>query len=160
MSNSIVLNEELLIEFNAHVGRSGAAAASEALAARLVADSASVEVWQQLAVDMVKSGAASAAADFLNFAINRFPDIPDLRYWRGNALRLSARHAEAESDFRHVLGNVPRHRDAALSLAYMLREHGRLSAATDVIVAAWYARNGTSEEAIGDLIFLRECGAH
>src|SRR6185437_8804922 len=151
MSNRAASSEKLLAKFIAHAEREGIVLATESLVARLVANRESADSWQQLAVGMIKSGLASAAAEFLSLAIKRFPHHPDLRYWRGNALRLSSRHADAERDFRHVLSNTPRHRGAALSLAFLLREKGRLSAATDIIIAAWHARDPDLAETIEDL---------
>lgn len=96
----------------------------------------------------------------LNSAMERFPAEHELRYWRGNALRIDGDHANAESDFRAVLLEAPDHRNAAFSLAHMLREDGRLLAAAEVVMASLRARTNDQAHAVAALAFLRECGAH
>jgi tetratricopeptide (TPR) repeat protein len=154
------LDETLFGEFMARAAQAGSTVAIQTLAAKLSTDQSRPEVWQRLAARMMQSGYFSIAVNFLDIAIRRFSSVDELRYLRGNALRLSARSAEAEQDFRHILSTVPNHRNAALSLAAMLREDGRLSAATLVIVNAWNVDRGDSSEAIEELVFLRECGAY
>lgn len=118
------------------------------------------EVWKGVAESLLRAGYAHAAAEVLNVAITRFGDTPALRYWRGNALRMDGRHDEAERDFRAVLAAVPGHREAAFSLAHMLRESGRFSAATAVICASLRACAGDRQHVLAGLVFLRECDAH
>lgn len=81
------------------------------------------------------------------------------RYRRGNALRMSGEFAQAEAVLRDVLQRAPSHRDAAYSLAHMLREEGRLNAAAKVVQASWESRPGNVDEALAALTFLGECGA-
>jgi len=80
------------------------------------------------------------------------------QYRRGNALRMDGDVAAAEAVLRAVLRNAPRHRDAAYSLAHMLREYGRLRAAGDVIVLSLDHRRADSDEVVVALAFLCECG--
>jgi hypothetical protein len=147
-------------EFAIRATESGVASALEALVTRLSWEHAGSDVRQQVGIGILQSGFTPAAVDFLDIATSRFPCALELRYWRGNALRLLARHVDAERDFRQVLARMPTHRGAAHSLAFMLRENGRLSAATDVIVNAWNSGNNSPADTIEDLVFLRECGAH
>ena len=84
----------------------------------------------------------------------------DLHYRHGNALRLRGAFVEAETVLREVLQRAPDHRDAAYSMAHMLREDGRLNAAADVIATLWKNRPGSAEEALAALTFLVECGAY
>jgi tetratricopeptide (TPR) repeat protein len=151
---------ESVDEFAIRATESGVASALEALVTRLSREHADSDVWQQVGIGILKSGFTPAAVDFLDIATDRFPRALELRYWRGNALRLLARYVDAERDFRRVLATMPTHRGAAHSLAFMLRENGRLSAATDAIVDAWNSGNNSPVDNIEDLVFLRECGAH
>jgi tetratricopeptide (TPR) repeat protein len=86
-------------------------------------------------------------------------DSIELDYRRGNALRMSGAFAQAETALREVLRRAPGHRDAAYSLAHMLREDGRLNAAANVIAALWKNASHSAEEALAALAFLSECGA-
>lgn len=151
--------DPLLEEFVANANRLGGVAAQTILMAKLCASPrASAEKWQRVASGMIRAGFAVFAIELLNAAIARFTHDHELRYWRGNARRLSAQPADAESDFREVLLNVPQHHDAALSLAYMLREQGRTQAASEVMIASLNARKENVDETVSALIFLRECG--
>ena len=161
MTNPANISDALLSEFTASAALSGSAAALNGLLTTLRSSPhANAGVWQQVANGVIRSGFPEPAAQLLDAAIGRFPQAHDLRYWRGNALRLSARSELAECDFRNVLLSEPVHRDAALSLAFMLREQGRLAAATEVIIASWHARGGDPAEVLAMLAFLRECNAY
>lgn len=118
------------------------------------------EVWRRVAEGLLRMGCTRTAAEVLDVAVPRFTDSTALRYWRGNALRMEGRHVEAERDLRAVLATSPDHREAAFSLAYMLREGGRFSAATDVICASLRACANDRLHVIAGLVFLRECDAH
>jgi tetratricopeptide (TPR) repeat protein len=118
------------------------------------------EVWRRAAEGLLRAGYAHAAAEVLNVAIARFAGTPALRYWRGNALRVDGLHDEAERDFRAVLAVVAEHREAAFSLAHMLRESGRFSAAIEVVCASLRACADDRQHIVVGLVFLRECDAH
>ena len=129
----------------------------EALISRFVdAD----ETWRRVAEGLLRAGYVHTAVKLLGVAVSRFTDVPVLRYWRGNALRIEGNHAAAERDFLAVLAAVPDHREAAFSLVHMLREAGRFSAAIEVICASLRACAGDRQHVIAGLVFLRECGAH
>lgn len=81
----------------------------------------------------------------------------DLHYRRGNELRMAGRVVEAEVALRAALALAPEHGEAALSLAFLLREQGRLHAASEVILARWQALPRTREGDLRALAFLREC---
>lgn len=85
--------------------------------------------------------------------------VAESHYQRGNALRNAGQFAQAEAALRDALRLAPDHRDAAYSLAFMLREHGRVQAATDAI-AAWavHARPAL-DDVMAALGFLLECDA-
>lgn len=75
-------------------------------------------------------------------------------------MRVDGRHADAEHDFRAALITAPGHQDAALSLAHMLREDGRLKAAIEVIEASLRTCTDDQAHLLVGLTFMRECGAH
>lgn len=136
------------------------AARAELMGALLSRFADACEIWQRIAEGLLRAGHVRTAVDVLDVAVRRFADVQTLRYWRGNALRMDGHHADAERDFRTVLAAAPDHREAALSLAYMLRERGRFSAATEVVCASLQACAGDRAHVVAGLVFLRECGAH
>lgn len=81
----------------------------------------------------------------------------DQHYRRGNELRAAGRAAEAEAALREALALAPGHADAALSLAFLLREQGRLRAASETILARWHAQPRVRDDDLRSLAFLREC---
>lgn len=81
----------------------------------------------------------------------------DLHYRRGNELRLAGRAVEAEAALCEALVLVPGHADASLSLAFLLREQGRLRAASAAILVRWQAQPRTRDDDLRALTFLREC---
>ncbi|MGH8040883.1 MAG: sulfotransferase [Rudaea sp.] len=159
MSDPTLPVDTLLDSFIAQAAGDGVAIAIRALNLRLVAaNTDTVELSQQVIGGLLRRGQAVAAVAVADAAIARSPQALDLRYWRGNALRLSAQPVAAESALRVVLEQAPEHRDAALSLAHLLREQGRMLAAGEVLVASLHARNSDVEEIRSALVFLRECG--
>lgn len=65
-----------------------------------------------------------------------------------------------ERDLRGALTRDPADRDAALALAQLLREQGRMVAASAVVMESQHARNPDADETRAALIFLRECGSN
>lgn len=118
------------------------------------------EMWRRVAEGLLRAGYGRTAVKILDAAVPRFVDALALRYWRGNALRIEGDHAAAERDFRALLAIAPEHREAAFSLAHMLREDGRFTAATEVIYASLRACADDQPHVVAGLVFLRECGAH
>ncbi len=86
-------------------------------------------------------------------------DSIELHYQRGNALRMRGEFVQAEAVLRDVLRSAPSHRDAAYSLAHLLREDGRLNAAANVVAALWENMPHSADEALAALAFLTECSA-
>lgn len=78
---------------------------------------------------------------------------------RGHTLRLAGAIGEAEGVYHDVLARCPGHIDAAASLAFMLREVGRLKGASAVILASWRERLKDPVESEKAAHFLRECEA-
>ena len=158
--HSALPGDTLFSQFSAAVMRSGVDPATVALLDRLQSPLLAADTWTDVVVAMLRSGFGPVAIVVADTAMRHFPQATELRYWRANALRVCARHDEAEQGFRALLGDRPDHRDAALSLAFMLREHGRIDAATHVVVALANAPTGDAGQTLALLAFLRECGAH
>lgn len=84
-------------------------------------------------------------------------DAVDSRYSNGNALRVAGDFAAAEAEFRAVLERDPAHRDAAYSLAFMLREQGRTGAAAATVALWWSHAAASADDALAAIGFLIEC---
>jgi len=121
---------------------------------------APVDALCELAPALLGDGYSATALALLQEGIARAPDALALRYWHGNALRMHGLHDRAESVLRDVLAQQPEHRDAAWSLAYMLREQGRFEAVGDVVVELARRHERERELILSALQFLVECGAH
>jgi tetratricopeptide (TPR) repeat protein len=160
VAQSALSGDTLLAEFAAAVAHSGGVPATAALLDRLQSPLLAAGIWTDVVVGLARTGFAPIAVDVADAAMLHFPQVVELLYWRANALRLSARHAEAEQGFRALLRRQPDHRDAALSLAFMLREAGRIDAAAQVIVDLAGTQMGDARQTLALLGFLRECGAY
>lgn len=136
------------------------AACREILARLRAAHAADTAIWLREAENALRAGFPQVAENVLTAALERFPGQLSIAYRRGNALRIVGRKLEAEQDFRAELAAAPDHREAAFSLAHMLREDGRLSAAAQVIETSLRACTDDWRHTIAGLDFLRECGAH
>jgi len=160
LTTEAALIDELIATFAAGATRSGPLLPLAALIARLHESRHPAVFWAHLGEAMIRGGFAPPAAAVLASALEQYPDDVELHYLRGNALRVSQRYDEAEQDFRKALGRNPAHRQASLSLAFMLREHGRINAAADVALALWRHHRDDAVLALALLDFLRESGAH
>jgi tetratricopeptide (TPR) repeat protein len=149
----------LLAEFTADAARGNAGAALARLHTRLAAPPAPLQVWLDAVTGLLRNGFAAGAAELAGDALSHFPQNPQLHYWRGNALRVAGQFADAEHELRELLRVNPDHRDAALSLAFMLREQGRYGAAAQAMIDSVHARHAAAAEILATLGFLRECGA-
>ena len=152
--------DELIATFAAGATRSGPLLPLAALIAGLRETPHPSQFWAHLGEAMIRGGFAEPAAAVLASALEHYPDDVELHYLRGNALRVSQRYAEAEQDFRTALARKPAHRQASLSLAFMLREHGRINAAAEVALALWRRHSDDAVLALALLDFLRDSGAH
>lgn len=152
--------DELIATFAAGASRSGPLLPLAALIAHLRESPHPATFWAHLGEAMIRGGFAEPAAAVLASALEHYPDNVELHYLRGNALRVSQRYEEAEQDFRHALSRQPSHRQASLSLAFMLREHGRINAAAEVALALWRHHGDDAALALALLDFLRDSGAH
>ena len=152
--------DELVAGYAAEVARSGPVPPLTQLIARLRESMSGALFWGRVGEAMTRGGHADGATALLSAGLQQHPRTAELHYLRGNALRVTARYADAEADFREALKLAPAHRQAALSLAYMLREHGRITAAADVILAVGRQHAGDSPFMLALLDFLRDSGAH
>jgi tetratricopeptide (TPR) repeat protein len=160
MTTEAALIDELIATFAAGATRGGPLLPLAALIARLRETPHAAQFWAHLGEAMIRAGFAEPAAAVLASALEQYPDNVELHYLRGNALRVSQRYVEAEQDFRKALARKPGHRQASLSLAFMLREHGRINAAAEVALALWRHHDDDPVLALALLDFLRESGAH
>jgi len=157
---TLALVEELLAAYNADAARSGPVLPLATLLARLREPMRDATVWAATGTALLRNGFAEPAAAVLAAALQVYPGTAELQYLRGNALRVAQRPDDAERDFRAALALAPAHRQAALSLAFMLREQGRIDAAGDVVLAQWRADHGNAQQTLELLEFLRGSGAH
>jgi len=82
-----------------------------------------------------------------------------LRLLLGQALRVNGQLAASASELRRLLAVAPDHREAALTLAFCLRDHGRIQAAAQVILD-WFRRAPRADaETLAFARFLAELRA-
>jgi tetratricopeptide (TPR) repeat protein len=148
--------QELLSAFLADAGRRG-----EGVAIATLLDDASVRsldavTCSRLAEAVLRAGYAAAALALLDGAIRRDPDSIELHYQRGNALRVLGQPQSAEEELRWTVKRNPAHRDAAYSLAHLLREEARTRDAGEVMVALANARQADRDVLVAVLQFLIE----
>jgi len=84
----------------------------------------------------------------------------DARYKNGNAQRMAGNFAAAEKELSGVLVDDSTHRDAAYSLAFMLREQGRTSAASAVVSRWWQHAKPDADATLSAIGFLIECTSY
>jgi thioredoxin-like negative regulator of GroEL len=73
----------------------------------------------------------------------------------------SAGHLDAaESEYRRILEFEPHYEEAALSLAFMLRQQGLIGAACKVVLSYWLAAERSASHDLKAIKFLIECGRH
>jgi tetratricopeptide (TPR) repeat protein len=151
--------DEVFADYSAGAARSGPLLPLASLLVRLREPLRDAAFWAGLGNAMLRNGFADPAAAMLAAALAHYPDDIQLRYLRGNALRVAQRLDEAERELRGALARAPGHRQAALSLAFMLREQGRIDAAGDLVLAQWRADHGSADGTLELLEFLRGSGA-
>lgn len=115
------------------------------------------QAWLEYARAFSSVAAPQLAAALLDEATQLWPLNAELRVGLGHALRLSQRNAEAEAAFRHVLQDAPGHEQAALALAFLLRECGRIDAASAVVLDLWERQGKGLEATLKAGAFLEEC---
>lgn len=113
--------------------------------------------WIVYARALLSLGCPAEAARLLNAAATLWPDDTEVMYWQGNSLRIAKDARGAEALFRRVLAWDPKHEGAATSLAFLLRDQGRLLAAGEVVMSFRKARGGGLVETLKCGSFLTEC---
>lgn len=88
------------------------------------------------------------------------PDSIHAACGRAHDLRRTGHAKAAEVGYRQILRFVPYYEEAALSLAFMLREQGRLGSAGKVILDYWSAAERSPDHDLKAIKFLSECGRH
>jgi tetratricopeptide (TPR) repeat protein len=118
---------------------------------------ADVPAWLEHARAFSTIGASALAMALLDEALRRWPGNPDLAVAKGNALRPTRRAPEAEAIFRNVLDAHPDHQQAAISLAFVLRDGGRIDAACKLMLDVWQRQGKGVEATLKAGAFLEEC---
>lgn len=103
------------------------------------------------------AGLPGLVAVILQDAVLRWPEDADLKFWLASALRLCGQPEAAESGFRSVIAQQPAHEGAAMALAFMLRDAGRLNAASQVMVDLYQRLGGGVEPCLRSVEFLEGC---
>ena len=115
------------------------------------------QTWHEYARAFSTTGTPPLAVMLLEEATRRWPQNPELQVSLGNALRLSQRSLEAEEVFRELLRTHPEHEQAALALAFMLRDGGRMDAAGIEALELWQKQGRGVEASLKAGTFLEEC---
>ena len=89
--------------------------------------------WLEYADAMLRQGATRDARNALESALRDFPAHVELLCGFANAERLLGNGAAAEAILLHLLQLQPEHLQARLTLAFIYRDRGRISAATQLI---------------------------
>ena len=107
--------------------------ASAATQARVLAlaEALDAESGRELARALLQAQRAPLALQALEALLRRWPATAALHALRGHALRLLGEAGEAEAALRRALELDAAQAEAALSLAFLLREQGRLGAAAE-----------------------------
>ncbi|MEO8458941.1 MAG: sulfotransferase [Dokdonella sp.] len=149
--------ESALIAFQQQLAASGAPKALAALMTWLDKANATSADWAYCAESILRSPNPPASIHLLEQARERWPQDIELRYQLGNALRMGGDDVSAESVLRALLVAAPAHADAARSLAFLLREQGRLSAAAQCVLTMCRNAPRSRDSDLRAVNFLREC---
>ncbi len=149
-----------LADLRRGIGQGQLGPALQQFLGRLEAGKAGIQQWISSAEDLLRGGQAVPAGLLLEAGLNRWARATTLRYLYGVALRLSGHLREAEQMFREVIAAEPSHADAPLALAFMLREQGRLGAASETVLGLWQRHARTRMGDARTLRFLQECQRH
>jgi len=115
------------------------------------------EHWQVCAIALLERELPRAASEFLWEAISRWPRQLGLKYWLGVSLRVAKDDDGAAVVFREILDERPDHKEASASLAFLLRDAGRIEAACRVALARFYNSEQCGVELMLVGGFLGEC---
>jgi len=124
---------------------------------RLSRDEGDAGDWFEAAARLVPT-APGLALGVLERGLHHHPNDIALLYLRGNALRLDGQPAAAEAALREVVTRLPTHAEAGISLAYLLREQGRMAAFAEVVIRLWRHLPRSIDGDLRSLTFLVENG--
>lgn len=130
------------------------------LCERLHGAQTSPTLWEQLSRVILASEGALPAREMLLSGLSMYPGNASLRCLLGNTLRMQGRYGESEGELRSVLIDAPGHEVATWSLAWLLREQGRLNAAAEVVLGYGSPAPNEPEQARRIATFLAQCGRH
>lgn len=130
------------------------------LCRKLIGAHASPALWEQLSRALLASDGALPAVELLHSGLSMYPGNESLRCLLGNTLRIQSRYVESENELRSVLRGNPEHELATWSLAWLLREQGRLNAAAEVVLGFGSPAPHEPERARRIATFLAQCGRH
>lgn len=148
----------LLDDFRAGVASAGVPAAYAGLQRALGSAPLAADDWLQLGEGLMRAGVPGIAAAVAERGLDQHVHAHALRVLFGNALRMVGERTAAERELRAVLAAEPGHRQAAVSLAHLLRESGRHQAAGEAMLLTWHDDAPSREDALATIGFLRECG--
>jgi tetratricopeptide (TPR) repeat protein len=95
--------------------------------------------WRELvdsAVSSLRNGQPRQALELLQRAQHQAPGERSVRYWLGNAYRMSGNPGRAGEIFRTLLQENPADFDTSFALAFLLRETGAPGEAAEVLLMA------------------------
>ena len=158
MENPHDIAISLCAEFSRHAAGSGVDAALKQLTRQLEAQAASV--WLDCAREVSRRSVEPATALWLHHAAQRWPQLPQLRYWSASALWNIGQTEAAEHELRAVLAAAPGHAEASRLLALLLRNSGRLGAAAQVMFELTTHQLDSPEAVLRAADFIRHCQRH
>ncbi len=150
--------EALLDDFRARAASTSAAVADAGLQRALGSAPVPADDWLQLGEGLMRAGVPGIAATVAEQGLDQHVHAHALRVLFGNALRMIGERAAAERELRAVLAAEPDQRQAAVSLAHLLRELGRHQAAGEAMLLPWRDEAPVRDDALATIGFLRECG--
>ena len=150
--------ESLLDDFRTRAASAGMAVAYAGLQSALGNVTLTAGDWLLLGEGLMRAGVPGIAATVAEQGLDLHVHDHALRVLLGNALRMVGERAAAERELRAVLAAEPVHRQAAVSLAHLLRESGRHQAAGEAMLLAWRDEAPLRDDALATIAFLRECG--
>lgn len=112
----------------------------------------------QQAQERLLAGDAAAAAAILDAALALHPDSDELTLAQAGVALAQGDRASAEARLRRLLSRRPDHVPAALVLARLLREEGRMLAAGEALLGACQAGRVDLEQRIVAIELLDDCG--
>ena len=115
--------------------------------------------WRALtasAAELLQQGQHQAALERLQAAERLAPEEREVRYWLGNACRMTGQPGQARRIFRGLLDERPGDLETSIALAFLLRDTGALADAAEVLLRAARQPGLDVEQLLKIAGFLRE----